>query len=247
MSLATPKARIPMTTDLSPDEQLYLRPTHYIDSDSREIQAFCDAALAGMGPATSKTGLAIRLFEAVRDGVRYDPYTFALDAPSYRASAIAGMEAAFCVPKAILLTACLRAAGIPAAVGFADVKNHLNTPKLAELMGTDLFIYHGYVQLWLDGRPFKVTPAFNMALCRRFGVKPLEFDGHHDALFHDFDQNGRRHMEYVNDRGIFADPPIEEFLGVFRETYPKLEKFNEARIVDKGAVPDTFAADPSTR
>ena len=69
----------------------------------------------------------------------------------YRASRIAGEAIEFCVPKAILLTAALRAAGIPAAVGFADVRNHLNSPKLAELMGTDLFIYHGYVALWLDG------------------------------------------------------------------------------------------------
>ncbi len=126
---------------------------------------------------------------------------------------------------------------------FADVKNHLNTPKLAELMGTDLFIYHGYVQLWLEGQPFKVTPAFNMELCQRFGVKPLVFDGHHDALFHDFDQKGLRHMEYVNDRGIFADPPIEKFLGDFRQAYPKLEKFNEDRIAGKNTGTDAFAAD----
>ena len=224
--------------DLSPEELLYLRPTHYIDSDSREIHAFANVALAGMDPAASKTEIAIRLFEAVRDHLRYDPYTFALDAPSYRASVIADMDAAFCVPKAILLTACLRAAGIPAAVGFADVKNHLNTPKLAELMGTDLFIYHGYVQLWLEGQSYKVTPAFNMELCQRFGVKPLVFDGHHDALFHDFDHKGRRHMEYVNDRGIFADPPIEVFLRDFRETYPILEKFNEELIAGKGSVID---------
>ena len=103
-------------------------------------------------------------FEAVRDGIRYDPYTFELSPDAYRASVVAGAESAFCVPKAILLTACLRAVGIPAALGFADVRNHLNTPKLTELMQTDLFIYHGYVQLWLDGRPYKVTPAFNMEL-----------------------------------------------------------------------------------
>ncbi|PCH66983.1 MAG: transglutaminase [Rhodobacteraceae bacterium] len=226
--------------DLSSEELLYLRPTQYIDSDSREIHAFANAALAGMDPAATKTEIAIRLFDAVRDRVRYDPYSFALDAPSYRASIIADMDAAFCVPKAILLTACLRAAGIPAAVGFADVKNHLNTPKLADLMETDLFIYHGYVQLWLGGQTFKVTPAFNTELCQKFGVKPLGFDGHHDSLFHDFDENGRRHMEYVNDRGIFVDPPIDEFLRAFRETYPKLEKFNEDRIAGLGKVSDAF-------
>jgi hypothetical protein len=53
------------------------------------------------------------------------------------------------VPKAILLAATLRASGIPAAVGFADVRNHLNSPKLTKLMETDLFIYHGYVAFGL--------------------------------------------------------------------------------------------------
>lgn len=227
-----------------PDEALrFVRPTHYIDSDSSEVHGFTKAALAGLPPGSDKTRIAIRLFEAVRDGLRYDPYCFALDERSYRASAIAGMKSAFCVPKAILLTACLRAVGIPAAVGFADVKNHLNTPKLRELMGTDLFTYHGYVKLWLeDGRAFKVTPAFNSDLCERFGVKPLVFDGTADALFHEYDQGGRRHMEYVRDHGVFADPPIPEFLRVFRETYPALEKWNRERL--KGAAVDDpgFAA-----
>lgn len=220
-------------SELTRAEMFYLPPGYYIDSDSREVQAFSRSALAGLAPSASRTEVVIRLFEAVRDGLRYDPYTFALDAESYRASVIAGESEAYCVPKAILLTACLRAAGVPAAVGFADVKNHLNSPKLAALMDTDLFIYHGYVQVWLDTGTFKITPAFNMDLCERFGVRPLVFDGHHDALFHEFDESGHRHMEYVNDRGIFADPPIEEFLEVFRRTYPKLVKFNEDRLAGR--------------
>lgn len=208
----------------------YLVPTYFVDSDSFEVEQFVARALRDLREDASQTDKAIRLFEAVRDGLRYDPYTFALTADAYRASAIAAAEAAFCVPKAILLTACLRAAGIPAAVGFADVRNHLNTPKLQELMGTDLFIYHGYVQLWLDGKAYKVTPAFNLDLCERFGVKPLVFDGKSDALFHEFNVKNQRHMEYVNDRGLYADAPIEEFLRAFKETYPKLEEFNRERI-----------------
>jgi hypothetical protein len=90
------------------------------------------------------------------------------------------------------------------------------------LMGTDLFIYHGYVALWLKGRMFKVTPAFNTELCWRFGVRELIFDGEHDALFHEFDTSDHRHMEYVRDRGWFADPPIAQLLGEFHATYPRL-------------------------
>lgn len=208
----------------------YLMPSCFVESDSPEVQEFVSSALRDLSPDATKRDKAIRLFEAVRDDIRYDPYSFALDEDSYRASRIAGAEAAFCVPKAILLAACLRAVGIPAALGFADVRNHLNTPKLQELMGTDLFIYHGYVQLWLDGEPYKVTPAFNMELCERFEVKPLVFDGYHDALFHEFDEQDQRHMEYVNDRGLYFDAPMGEFLVAFKETYPKLEEFNRVRI-----------------
>jgi transglutaminase-like putative cysteine protease len=199
----------------------FLASTAFVDSDSPEVRAFVARSLEGAEnlPATER---AIRLFDAVRDRIRYDPFDVGTTEDDYRASRIAGKPANYCVPKAILLTAALRTAGIPAAVGFADVRNHLNSPKLAELMGTDLFIYHGYVALWLDGRMFKVTPAFNTELCERFGVKQLIFDGKSDALFHEFDTNSQRHMEYVNDRGWFADPPIPQLLQDFRTTYPKL-------------------------
>jgi transglutaminase-like putative cysteine protease len=208
----------------------FLASSAFVDSDSSEVRAFVARSLDGAGnlPATVK---AIRLFDAVRDRIRYDPFNVGTAEDDYRASRIAGKPANYCVPKAILLTAALRAAGIPAAVGFADVRNHLNSPKLAELMGTDLFIYHGYVALWLDGRMFKVTPAFNTELCERFGVKQLIFDGKRDALFHEFDTNSQRHMEYVNDRGWFADPPIPQLLRDFRTTYPKLWQASRNRAI----------------
>jgi transglutaminase-like putative cysteine protease len=206
----------------------FLASSAFVDSDSSEVRAFVARSLEGAKnlPATAR---AIRLFDAVRDRIRYDPFNVGTAEDDYRASRIAGRPANYCVPKAILLTAALRAAGIPAAVGFADVRNHLNSPKLAELMGTDLFIYHGYVALWLDGRMFKVTPAFNTELCERFGVKQLIFDGQSDALFHEFDTNSQRHMEYVNDRGWFADPPIPQLLRDFRTIYPKLWEASRSR------------------
>jgi len=206
---------------ISEDVSRYLKPGYYIDSDSEEVRAFTARALEGAENA-SDTQRAILLFNAVRDGIRYDPFNFDTETESYKASLIANRDSAYCVPKAILLTAGLRAAGIPAAIGFADVRNHLTTPKLMELMGSDLFIYHGYVQIWVDGNSFKVTPAFNMELCERFGVKPLEFDGTADALFHEYNASNQRHMEYVNDHGVFEDPPVKEFLRDFFKAYPKL-------------------------
>jgi hypothetical protein len=67
----------------------------------------------------------------------------------------------------------------------------------------------------------KATPAFNLGLCTKFRVKPLEFDGVEDSIFHPFDEDNRRHMEYVRDRGTYADVPAEEIKRTFQATYPQ--------------------------
>ena len=105
------------------------------------------------------------------------------------------------MPKATLLAAACRAIGIPARVGFADVRNHLSTARMREVMQTDVFYWHGYAVLLLDGAWRKATPAFNRELCERFDLLPLEFDGRADSLYHPFDRQGHRHMEYLADRG----------------------------------------------
>jgi transglutaminase-like putative cysteine protease len=219
---------------MNPNAAALLAPTEFVNCDAPEIIEFVSRNLDGMREP-SETEKAIRLFDAVRDDIRYNPFDIGTTVDDYRAGRIAVKPSNYCVPKAILLTATLRAAGIPAAVGFADVRNHLNSPKLAELMGTDLFIYHGYVALWLEGRQFKVTPAFNTEMCERFGVRQLIFDGKSDALFHEFDANSHRHMEYVNDRGWFVDPPIEQLLQEFRATYPRLWQASVDRIAVRDA------------
>ncbi|MCF8467462.1 MAG: transglutaminase family protein [Sneathiella sp.] len=234
----------PASDNLPPEALEFLSPAEFVDSNSPEVQQFAAEALKGMPEDASNTEKTICLFNAVRDGLRYDPYNLPMTPEGYRASVIATCEAGFCVPKAVLLAACLRAAGIPAALGFADVRNHLNTPKLTEMMGTDLFIYHGYVQVWLEGRTFKITPAFNSEMCERFGVKPLIFDGTSDALFHEFNQQDQRHMEYVNDRGLFRDMPIDQFLRDFKATYPGLVAFNRdaAAAAAASQIDDEFTA-----
>ncbi|MGH7821268.1 MAG: hypothetical protein ACREQ9_16005, partial [Candidatus Binatia bacterium] len=120
------------------------------------------------------------------------------------------------------LAAAARAVGVPSRLGFADVRNHLTTPKLREMMGSDLFVFHGYTELYLEGRWVKATPAFNLALCQRFGVLPLEFDGRTDSIFHAFDAENRRHMEYLRDHGSFAEFPFERMAASFLEAYPVL-------------------------
>jgi transglutaminase-like putative cysteine protease len=126
----------------------------------------------------------------------------------------------WCVTKGALLAAVARAAGIPARLGFADVRNHLSTERLRQKMQTDLFIWHGYVEMWLEGAWRKCTPAFNLSLCERFGLLPLDWDGRSDSLYHPYDRAGNRHMEYVHLRGTFDDLPLAQIVADFEATYP---------------------------
>jgi len=200
----------------------YLKPGVYIDSDHPAVKGFVEKALQGVGSTVIDRAMA--LYYAVRDGLRYDPYSMNMDGANFTASHIATQKAAFCIPKAILLTACARAAGIPARIGYADVRNHLCSPKLkAAMAGNDLFMYHGYVEMYLEGKWVKSTPAFNQELCEKVGIEALGFNGQGDSMMHPFDKAGRQHMEYVQDHGHFFDHPHERIQGIFKEVYGDLD------------------------
>jgi transglutaminase-like putative cysteine protease len=199
--------------------ETFLESAEYVDSAAPGIVDFAGRVCEGAPDDVTK---AVRLYYAIRDGIIYTPYCDFKSPETFRASACLERGSGFCVAKAALLAAAARAIDIPARVGFADVRNHLTTPRLRALMGTDLFYYHGYAELFLGGRWVKATPAFDRGLCERFGVRPLDFDGREDSLFHPHDVAGRRHMEYVRDRGPFSDVPVDEILETFNRCYPRL-------------------------
>jgi len=211
----------------------YLAPTPFIDSDNQKIVEYARSVTRGDSSAVQS---AIRLFYAVRDDIRYDPYGVRLDLAHLKASYTLQVRRGYCVAKAALLAAASRAVGIPSRLGFADVRNHLTTPRLKASMGTDLFVYHGYTELFLNGRWVKATPAFNRSLCERFNVKPLDFDGVHDSVFQPHDLNGNRHMEYVRDHGTFADVPLDDIVESFKGHYPHVVV--ESVLVDEGDFED---------
>jgi transglutaminase-like putative cysteine protease len=199
-------------TQLTP----YLTPSATINSDHEAIRHF---AAQTTKDAMSQEDKAVRLFNAVRDGIRYDPYGIDLSIPGLRASGTLRKGSGWCVSKAVLLAAACRAEAIPARLGFADVRNHLSTARMREQMQTDVFFWHGYTSIYLDGRWIKATPAFNIELCERFNLKPLAFDGRNDAVYHAFDLQGHRHMEYLGYRGEFRDVPIERIKQTFHREY----------------------------
>ena len=203
----------------------YRAPGDLIDSDHPEILSFA-TRVAGEGSDRDK---ALRLYYAVRDGVRYDPYNTPMKREAYRASTTLATGHGYCVNKAGLMAAVCRAVGIPARVGYADVRNHMTTKRLSDLMGgSDTFFYHGYTDVWLDGRWVKATPAFNRELTEKFGLKPLDWDAVGDSIYHPFDLSGRRHMEYLGYRGVFADIPFDEIRDAFRHYYPRMTREQEA-------------------
>jgi transglutaminase-like putative cysteine protease len=197
------------------NRDIYLKPGRLVDSDHPAVIAFAHAHVKG----NSDLERAVSLFYAVRDEIRYDPYLPVAKIESYRASDAVTSGRGWCVPKSALLAASLRINGVPARPGYADVRNHLATRRLLDLLGSDIFTWHSYTEILIDGRWVRATPTFNAKLCERFGIKPLEFDGVEHALFHEFNQKGERHMEYLRDRGVFMDVPFEEILATFKAMY----------------------------
>jgi transglutaminase-like putative cysteine protease len=83
-----------------------LAPTPTVDSDHPAVISFAEATASGARGIRER---AVKLYYAVRDGVRYDPYSLQLTVPGLRASSTLQAGRGWCVPKAILLAACCTA------------------------------------------------------------------------------------------------------------------------------------------
>ncbi|NDG45477.1 MAG: transglutaminase domain-containing protein, partial [Gammaproteobacteria bacterium] len=126
-----------MTSDFSD----FLKPGPTVQSDDDAVVGFSRRAI---GTETQATEQAVLLYYAVRDQIRYDGYDLDISETGLSARRNLELGHGWCVSKAILLAACCRSLGIPARLGYADVRNHLSTRKMREKMGTDIFFWHGY-------------------------------------------------------------------------------------------------------
>ncbi|MEQ8233918.1 MAG: transglutaminase family protein [Gammaproteobacteria bacterium] len=200
------------------DPAACLAPTAIVDSDHPAVVAYARENAVG----NDARERAVALYYAVRDDIRYDAYGLDLSERGLSASRALEIARGWCVSKAVLLAACLRAEGIPAALGYADVRNHLSTERMRQTMQTDVFYWHGYTAVWLDDGWLKATPAFNRELCEKFRMHTLEFDGSEDSIYHPYDLDGRQHMEYLAYRGEFVDVPLAAMADDFRRHYPHM-------------------------
>lgn len=192
--------------------------------DSGQILRTGDAELHEMvqyltGTLTEDSARARELFYFVRDKIKYNPYSpFFLPEHYWPVTTLRRGEG-YCVQKAVLLAGLARAAGIPARLAFADIINHRFSEKLAEHLGTNLFVYHGYTEIFLAGKWVKATPAFDRQLCAHMEISPVEFDGVHDAVFPHLDPAGRPHIEYVSQHGSFSDVPLDSIMAAWAVAY----------------------------
>ena len=194
----------------------YLCPTRVINSDHPRVAAFVEEAL---DKVTDPVERARRLFYAVRDGIVYDAKVPFYLPEHYAASTILKNGRGYCVQKACLLCAAGRAAGIPSRLGFADIRNQGASQEIIEMMGSNIFAYHGFTEFFINGLWVKATPAFDMAVYAKHNIKPVEFDGKSDAVFPACDLNGNPYVEYLTHHGSSADLPLDDIMAGWDKIY----------------------------
>lgn len=195
----------------------YLCETPFLDFQHDSFEVFT----AGIDQNLTEKEKAIALYFLVRDAFLYDPYHLDLTTEGLKASNVLSKKRSWCVEKSSVLAACLRKFGIPSRLGYAIVTNHIGVEKLTHYLRREEIVFHGFVDVYLNGKWVKCTPAFDQRICRVSGVTPLDWDGETDSLFQEFDQ-GKKFMEYKHFYGTFNDVPIELMNAEMKAHYPHL-------------------------
>lgn len=208
----------------------YLKPTKFIDFNELEVQEFVNSCISNDCDTNENM---IRLYYKVRDSIIYNANDILFETPFFKASTTIKRGFGFCIPKAILLAAVARAIGVPSRLSFVDVTNHIASEKILKRMKTNVFVFHSYTDLYLNGKWVKATPTFNKKMCEKFDVEPLDFDGKNDSLFQQFDKKGNKYMEYLYNHGTFDDLPYEKMLNSFKKAYPHIHEEDNKKIESK--------------
>lgn len=200
----------------------YLKSTYIIDSEHHKI---VNTATDLARWANDDVEIAVKSYLFVRDNFWYNPYHLDLRPDGMRASTVLQRSSGYCVEKSILLAALLRANRIPSRLGFANVRNHIGTQQIEEKLGSDVLVFHGYTEIFLNQKWVKATPAFNKELCYKLNVEPLEFNGLEDSIFQPYNSESQLFMEYLHDYGTFSDMPFDLFLNTLKQYYWKVFDF----------------------
>jgi len=197
----------------------YLKATKFLDFNKNRVR---NTAYQIVRDATEDKEKAIGLFYWVRDQIKYNQFGFYMMPANFKASVTIRRKNGFCVSKAVLLSALARAVNIPAKIHLADIINHKTPQKIIDWMKTEIFHFHGYSELFLSGKWVKATPVFDRKTSQKGGYPLVDFDGESDALLDPYDEEGNLFVEYVKDRGSFADLPYQKIKTVFNREYAEV-------------------------
>lgn len=187
---------------------LYLHPTYIIDSDHRSVIAKAEEIVAGC-MTDSDVEKAQKLFLFARDGVPFSRFVKVGTREDFQASTTLERKKGYCAQKAVVLAALARAAGIPARLGLADIRNHAVAPQMLKLLRTNIFKVHVFVEMLIEGEWRRATPAFDTATCSRVGWPVVRFDGENDGMLSPELAGGERFIEYIKWFGTYPDLPYE--------------------------------------
>jgi hypothetical protein len=196
--------------------QKWLKATPTFDHDHEAIIERAHSVTKGQMKVADK---AKSLFYFVRDEAKFFPYLPPDTLESYKASRILKAGGGMCIQKAVLLATLARAAGIPARVHFVNIRNYRAPDNVKEVLGTNLFPYHGFDELYIDEKWVKVTPTFELKVCKENRLFPVEFDGRHNAMLLPRDLDGNPHIEYLQDHGFYENIPLDEIYNAWAMAY----------------------------
>jgi len=206
----------------------YLKTTTVIDHDNETIRLKARELTGDCADCVEK---AQGLFYFVRDQIKYNLVS-ANDTPDdFRASRVFDRKEGNCIQKSILLSALSRSVGIPTRLRFANFINHRMPDHVVNIMGTNLAVFHGYTDLYIERRWVMATSAFDLETCRDHRLVPVEFDGRQDAKFHSHDLDGNLFAEYVREYGHYEDLPFVQMTDAWTQEYGKhwVQLFKELR------------------
>ena len=182
-----------------------LRPTYCIDSDAKPIVRKASELTASIRNSRDKV---LRIFAFVRDEI---PYNFAPDVRNrshFKASHTLEMGNGFCMQKAALFAALCRASGIPARIGFQDIRDYMIVGDFLRLMGTNELSHHGMNAVFLNGRWVMADCTLDSGLANRKRYRLVEFDGARHALLPKTSRTGKPHFDILKQYRFYNDTPL---------------------------------------
>ena len=214
-------------TNLSAEFKETLKPTFFMNYEHPSIQEKVRELTKGIADEDD-IRKAVKLFYFVRDQIKYSVKNAreSYNKENWKSSVTLERGFGFCIPKSILLASLTRAVGIPSRLHYVDIVNHMTSERLKKDMGSNLFIFHGFVELFLNGKWVEANCAFDKELCMRKNFPWVDFDGVKDGLFASTNKDGEPFVEYIKDRGVYNDAPHQEIMQTWVEEYPKRYNIN---------------------